>query len=178
MDTAAATEMLTSTLNGFKLSAKDVITIVDKLIAVDNIAATSVAELGDALRKTANVARESGVNFDQLVSYIAVVSSVTRKSADSIGTSFQAMFSRLENIKLGRLDEEGATLNDVEKTLARVNIKLRVNETTFRDMSDVLTDVANKWDTFNQVEQASIAQAIAGKYVPEHIVIYGNINLF
>lgn len=177
IESAQATEYLTSTLNGYKMSAEDAITVVDKLTAVDNATATSVAELATALQKTSNLAAQSGVTFDQLVSYIATVSAVTRKSADTIGTSFQAMFSRLENIKLNKVTEEGETLNDVEKVLARINIRLRENETTFRPMSNVLSDVAAKWSTLNDIEKASVGQAIAGTRQRENfIVLMNNFN--
>jgi hypothetical protein len=81
------------------------------------------------------------------------------------------MFSRLENIKLGNLDEEGASLNDVEETLAKVNIRLRENETTFRPMADVIEDVAKKWSTLNDIEKMSISQAIAGTRQRENLIV-------
>ena len=85
LDSAQATEYLTSTLNGFKLEAEDAITVVDKLISLDNAYATSAGELAEALQRTANSAQQAGFTFDEIVSYITVVSSVSRKSADSIG---------------------------------------------------------------------------------------------
>jgi hypothetical protein len=81
------------------------------------------------------------------------------------------MFSRMENIKLGNLDEEGASLNDVEETLAKVNIRLRENETTFRPMADVIEDVAKKWNTLNDIEKMSITQAIAGTRQRENLIV-------
>jgi hypothetical protein len=83
VDTADASEYLTSTLNGFQLTADDAIGVIDKLIAVDNAAATSTSELSLALSRSANMARISGVDFEHLVSYIGTVSSVTRRSAKS-----------------------------------------------------------------------------------------------
>jgi uncharacterized protein YukE len=81
MESAQATEYLTSTLNGFKLEAEDAILVVDKLIALDNQYATSAGELAEALQRTANSAQQAGFSFDEIVSYITVVSSVSRKSA-------------------------------------------------------------------------------------------------
>jgi len=88
MESAQATEYLTSILNGFKLEAKDSIGVIDKLTQLDNNYATSVAEISSALQRSANSAQQAGVTFDELASYITVVSSVTRKSSDSIGESF------------------------------------------------------------------------------------------
>lgn len=81
MESAQATEYLTSTLNGFNLKASESVGIIDKLVALDNNYATSVAEIASALQRSANSAQQAGVTFDELASYITVVSSVTRKSA-------------------------------------------------------------------------------------------------
>jgi hypothetical protein len=43
IDSAEATEYLTSTLNGFKLEAKDAESVVSRLVSLDNAYATSVS---------------------------------------------------------------------------------------------------------------------------------------
>jgi TP901 family phage tail tape measure protein len=88
IEAAQATELMTATLNGFKLSANDAMSVVDRLIALDNSYATSVAEIATALQYTAAVANQAGVNFNQMAAYITIVSSVMRISAESIGQSF------------------------------------------------------------------------------------------
>jgi hypothetical protein len=88
ISSSEATEYLTSVLNGFQLPASAAVSIIDKLVAVDNAAATSVSELSLALQRSSNSAREAGVPIERLIGYIGTVSSVTRKSASSIGESF------------------------------------------------------------------------------------------
>jgi TP901 family phage tail tape measure protein len=172
MDSAAATEALTSTLNSYKISAEDAVKVVDKLVAVDAQAATSSEELVQALRRTSSFAQLAGVDLDTLIGYIATVSSISRKSSETIGTSFQAMFSRLTNIKLGSIDEEtGQSLNDVEEVLGRLGIKLRDSEDSFRDMDEVLKDVAGRWRELSDTEKAAVSQAIAGTRQRENFVI-------
>ena len=129
IDTASATEYLTSTLNGFKLEASDAIDVVSKMVAIDNIAATSVEELSVALQRSATSAQQAGVEIDTLLSYVGTVSSVSRRSASSIGESFKTMFARMQDIKQGKLDEDGLGLSDVENALNRVGIAVRKNET-------------------------------------------------
>jgi len=164
LEAAQSTEYLTSTLNGFKLEAEDAIGVVDVLINLDNEYATSAGEISAALQRSANSAQQVGVDLEKLASIITVISSVTRKSADSIGTSLKTMFARLSAIKLGKMFEDDATnINDVEKALSLVNIKLRDSETSFRDMGDVFDDIAIKWDTMNELEQSAVSTAIAGK---------------
>jgi TP901 family phage tail tape measure protein len=155
LDSATATDDLTSTLNSYNLSANEAASVVDKLVAVDNVAATSAGELAVALRYTAAAAQESGVTLDQLISYIGVISSTSRQSAESIGQAMKTMFTRMQDIKAGKIDEDGLGINNVETALARVNIKLRDNQLNFRDMGTVLEEVAAKWNTLNEMEQAN-----------------------
>jgi TP901 family phage tail tape measure protein len=163
LESAQATEYLTSTLNGFKLEAEDAIGVVDKLIALDNAYATSAGELAEALQRTANSAQQAGFTFNELVSYIAIVSSVSRKSADSIGESFKTMSARLTNIKLGKLFEDDATtISDVEKALSLVNIRIRDTESSFRPMGEVFNEIAAKWKDMNELERSAVSGAIAG----------------
>jgi len=162
LSAAEATEKLTSTLNSFKMEADEAITIVDKLVAVDNVAATSTRELAVALRYSAAVASEAGVELDQLISYIAVVSSTTRLNAEQIGQAMKTMLTRMQDIKSGQIDSEGLGLNNVESALTRINVKLRDTATSFRPMGDVLEDIANKWGDLNDIEQANVAKAVAG----------------
>ena len=53
MDAAQATELMTATLNGFKLTAEDALSVVDKLAAVDLAFATSSEEIAVALQYVA-----------------------------------------------------------------------------------------------------------------------------
>jgi methyl-accepting chemotaxis protein len=85
MESAEATEYLTAIMAGFKLEASDMIGVLDKLVAVDNKSATSVAELSEGMKRSANSAQQVGVSIEELISYLGTVSSVSRKSAESIG---------------------------------------------------------------------------------------------
>jgi phage tail tube protein FII len=86
LDSAKATEYLTSTLNGFNIEAKDATKVVDVLVGLDNKYATSVSEIAEALSRSSNSAQQAGVSFEKLSAMITVVSSVTRKDAiDKIG---------------------------------------------------------------------------------------------
>jgi len=164
MESAESTTKLTAALNGFQLGAEDAISVVDVLINLDNEYSTSVSELTEALQASSSSAQQVGVDFNELASMITVISSVTRRSGSSIGMSMKTMFARLSAIKLGKMFEDDATdINDVEKALSLVNIKLRDSETSFRDMGDVFDDIAVKWDTMNELEQSAVSTAIAGK---------------
>jgi len=70
LESAEATDYLTSILNGFKLEAEDATEVIDKLINLDNNYATSAGEIANAMQRSANSAQQAGITFDELASYI------------------------------------------------------------------------------------------------------------
>lgn len=177
IDSAQSTEYLTSVLNGFKMETSDVMTVIDKMVAIDNAAATSVAELAEAMKRSANSASQAGVTFDELLAYIGTISSVTRKSAETIGESMKTLMSRLADIKIGDYLEDGIGVAEIEEVLNRVGVKLRENEYEFRAMGQVIADLASKWNTLSEVDQAAVAKVIAGTRQRENfLVLMNNFN--
>lgn len=174
---AEATEYLTSTLNSYKLEAKDAISVVDKLVAVDNKSATSSKEMAVALRYVAATAAESSVTLEQLISYIATMSSVTRINAESIGQSLKTMFARMNDIKAGAIDEDGLGINNVEDALSRANVALRDAQGNWRNLGDVLEELAPKWDTLDSTTQRYLSKTIAGvRQQNLFVVLMQNMN--
>lgn len=88
MDSSQSTDRLTSIMNGFKLKAEETIGVVDVLINLDNQFATSIDEISTAMKYGSNTAQQVGVDFNHLASYITVISSTTRQSAEMIGQAF------------------------------------------------------------------------------------------
>lgn len=167
IDSAAATTYLTSAMNGYKVSAEDAITIVDKLGKLDSSAAITAGGLAEGMSKTAVTANDLGVSMDRLLGYLSAIGSVTQGSMSSIGQAMKTMFSRMANVKVGKLsfeDEDGTVedLSDVETVLSKLGIKLRSSNNEFRDFGEVLDEVAGKWSDYSNVQQAAITKAFAG----------------
>ena len=164
IENADSADYLISMMKGYQVAARDSISIVDKLTSVDMSAAVSAGGLAQAMSRVSNIANNSGTSMDRLIGYIATVGEVTQKSMSEVGNSFQSIYSRMNNIKIGKFidDETGEDLSDTEAVLGKIGIKLRENESTYRDFDNVLDDVGQNWRKFNKVEQNSIAVAIAG----------------
>ncbi|HKL95145.1 MAG TPA: phage tail tape measure protein, partial [Haploplasma sp.] len=150
VDSAKATQYLTSAMKGYKLEASEVLSVIDRMASVDLSSATSIGGLAEAMSRTATGASMAGIEMDKLLGMLAVVGEVTQKSMDSIGESFKTIFARMGNVKLGKfVDEDGSDItteiNDVEKILNKVDIKLRDSATSFRNFGDVLDDVGGSW---------------------------------
>jgi len=159
-----ATDRLISTINGFNLSASNAMDIVDKLTALDLNYAASADEISTALARSSSVATQAKVSFDELAAWITTVESITRQSAESIGTAMRSIMQRMIQVKAGaKTDEFGDSLNNVDKVLQKYNIHLRDTSNNFKPLGDIIGEVANKWDTYNDAQKSQIVTAIAGQ---------------
>ncbi len=176
IESSQATEYLISSMKGFQISAQDSMKIIDKLTSVDMKAAVSAGGLAEAMSRCANIANNSGTSMDRLIGYMATVGEVTQDSMSVIGNSFKSMYSRMNNIKIGKFvdDETGESLSDTERVLNKLGIQLRDTQNTYRDFDDVLDDVGNNWRNFTQVEQNAISVAIAGTMQRERFIALMN----
>ncbi len=179
IDTSDATTYLTSALNGYRLEANQASDVVDKLSRLDSAAAITAGGLSEAMARTANTARDAGVSMDELLAYLATIGEVTQKSMSSVGESLKTVFTRMSNVKLGKIDftnDDGTTesLSDVETVLNQLDIKLRASNNEFRDFSDVLAEVGSKWTNYSDVQQAAIAKSFAGVRQQENFRVLMN----
>lgn len=168
-----STKYLTSAMKGYKVEAQDALSIVDKLSAVDMASATDVGGLAEAMSKVAVTAKDSGIEMSKLLGYIATVGEVTQADMGSVGNAFKTIFTRMSNIKAGKLeliDEDGTTelLSDVELTLKNVGIDLRKTVNDYNNFGDVFDNLAKKWDGLSEVQQSAIAKAFAGTRQTEY----------
>lgn len=172
IDSATSTQYMTSAMKGYGVAVEDTLGIVDMLSGIDLVSATDAGGLAEAMSNTAASANIAGVSMSKLLSYLATVGEVTQREMSSIGMAFKTIFARMRDIKVGAsLDEEGESLSNVESILARVDIKLRSSVGEFRDFGDVLDDVGAKWDSYSEVEQASIAKAFSGVRQQENFLV-------
>ena len=184
IESPQATEYLISSMKGFQISAEDSTRIIDKLTSVDMEAAVSAGGLAEAMSRCANIANSSGTSMDRLIGYMSTVGEATQDSMSVIGNSFKSMYSRMNNVKIGKFvdDETGESLSDTEKVLNKLGIKLRDTEDTYRNFDDVLDDVGNNWKNFTQVEQNAISAAIAGTMQRERFIAlmnnYSNVSKY
>lgn len=173
MESTEASTALTSAMKGYGIAVQDSIGIVDKLTKVDMEAAASAGDIATAMAQTAASAKQSGVSMDTLIGYITTVKEVTQDGAESVGNFLKTLFARMNNVAAGNfIDEEtGEALNDVETVLGELDIALRDTNGQFRNSSEVLDEVASRWETFDTVQQHAIATAFAGTRQQEKFLV-------
>ena len=175
LNSADATKYLTSAMKGYKVAVEDTMNVVDKLSAVDMVSATDVGGLAEGMSEVANNANMAGVSMDKLLGYLAVIGETTQSSMSEVGTSLNAVFSRMGNIKLARLKDyqnsEGVDLSNVETVLRGEGISLRESSGEFRNFGEILDEVASNWTNYSEVSQRAIASAFAGVNHMENFLV-------
>lgn len=163
MDASDATTALTASLNGYNMEAQDAMKIVDQLTTLDLKYATSSGDIANALSRVASSASAAGVPLERMEAIITVTADQTQQAAETIGRAWNSVIQRINKISAGKdVSDTGKSLNDVDKALQKVGISLRDENGIIKASSDILDEVAAKWETWNRNEQSQIATAIAG----------------
>ena len=103
----------------------------------------------------------------------------------------KTVYSRFQNIAAGKFvaaqsdiesenynEDNWENLNDVEKALGALGIKIRDSVDNFRNFDDVIDEIASKWSSFSDVQQSGIATALAGTRQRENVItMFENFDL-
>lgn len=176
-DLSTAVDQLTSTMNAFGMTGDDAANVVDVFANMAGKTATDVEELATAMARTASIAKNAGMTFEQTTAFIATMEETTRLSAETIGNSMKSIIARFQKLKADpeSLLEDGVNANDVEKALKKANVALRDTEGNFRNIGDVIMELSAKWDTLDTNTQKYIATMAAGTQQSSNfIALVGN----
>lgn len=172
-------EYLTSVWNSYQVGADELERYVDIMANLGAKTATSLEEIATSMQKVAATANTVGVSMEQVSSIIATVSSVTRESAESIGTSYKTIFARIGDLKLGNVDEDGIGLGQVSSQLDAIGVKILDESGNLREMGDIIIDLGTKWQTMNQAQKTAVAQVVAGKrQYTQLMALFENWDMF
>ena len=171
IEAGQATTYLTSMIKGFKLEAADAVNIVDKLTAVDMEAAVSAGGIAAAMQNVATTAQIAGLSLDKTIGYISTIIETTQRDPSSVGMGMRTILARYGNVKAGVFtkmtgmessDADLENINDIEKVLGKVGIRIRENAQEFRSFGDVIDELSLKWQKYDSVTKNAIATAMAG----------------
>ena len=171
MDMNQSVTALTSVMKGFRIEAADSMDIVDKLTQLDAKYATTAGDIATALSRTSAVAREAGLDLDQTAAALTTMIDVSQQDASSVGNAFRTILARYGNVKATAftslvgdsddVDDTNNSINDTEKVLGAIGIKIRSSSSDMRDFDDVMDELADKWVTLTDVEKNAVSTALA-----------------
>lgn len=163
MDMGQSVTALTSVMKGFRIEATNSMDVVDKLTQLDAKYATTAGDIATALSRTSAVAREAGLNLDQTAAALTTMIDVSQQDAGSVGNAFRTILARYGNVKATAftslvgdsedIDDANGSINDTEKVLGAIGIKIRSSSSDMRDFDDVMDELADKWVTLTDVEK-------------------------
>lgn len=153
---------MTAIWNNFDDGTKSLEYYGDVMTKLGAATAASSAEIAEGLEKFASIGETVGLSYEYATSAIATVVDKTRQSADTVGTAFKTIFSRLQGLQLGETLEDGTDLNKYSSALMSVGISIKDANGELKDMDVILDEMGAKWKTLHRDEQMALAQTVAG----------------
>ena len=157
-----ASQQLTAIWNNFDNGSKSLEHYADVLVKLGSETASSSEEISKGMQKFAAIGNTVGLSYEYAASALATVTATTRESADTVGTSFRTLFSRLQGLNLGQTLEDGTTLNKYSKALNTIGVRIKETNGDMKSMNVILDEIGAKWGNLNKDTQIALAQSIGG----------------
>jgi TP901 family phage tail tape measure protein len=129
-DVATATDVLTSTLNGFKLESSDAAGTMDKLITIQNNGKIVLGQLSTVMGDVADISNSLGLDLDNVGAALSTIT-MSGTPAAQAGTRLKAMFAELS--------KEGTTAYDTFQKITGESFKEFI--TKGGNLSDALQEM-------------------------------------
>ena len=133
------------------------------------MAAISAGNLAEGLARVSTTAQQAGLSLDETAAMVTTITEVTQRDASTAGEALRTLISRYSNVKAGvftsmgeEAEETSGNINDIEKVLGKLGIRIRTSGTEMRSIEDVLDELAEKWGTLDDVSRNAVASAFAG----------------
>lgn len=160
---------LISTLKGFGKDADEALSIVDKINQVANTQPIDTAGLFAGLERSASSMSAANNTLEQTISLITAANSVVQ-DPDSIGTAYKTISMRIRGatteLSEAGLDTEGmaeSTAKLREEIMSLSGVDIMLDKNNFKSTYDILDELATKWSSLTDIQQASVTELIAGK---------------
>lgn len=148
-------------------SEKELMAVMDGLNEITNRNATDMDKLATGMTVAATYFAESGESIQTFSALMGAGTAITQRSGAEIGRALKAITMNIRQVR-GET-EDGELINDESIAKAAAALKDFAGISTMENgelrlTSDVLDELADKWDTLSQVQQSAIAEALGGKY--------------
>lgn len=163
-----ASKFIIATDKAFKLggSYKELMTIIDGLDNITNKNATDMGKLTEGMTVAGSVFAESGESVEVFAALLGTATSATQRSGSEVGRALRTILMNLRQIRGETEDGElidGESIAAASKALKDYAGISTMENGQLRKASDVLTELAEKWDTLTDTQKAAISEAVAGK---------------
>lgn len=171
VDDATAVSDLVTAMKAFNIEASDSIEIADSLNALGNKFATSSADLGEGLSKSASAMKTAGSDMHETLAMLTGGAEITQ-SAGEFGNFLKVASMRIRGMK-GELEQLGEEVDESVDSISKVQTQIlnlthgQVNifdsAGEFRDYYKIMEDIASIHDDLSSTEQATLDEILFGK---------------
>jgi TP901 family phage tail tape measure protein len=138
LDAAEAVKGLTAAVLSFNQVGLDYETVVNKLAAVDTKFAVSSKDLIEGISRSASVAQEAGVSFDELTALITTLQEKTARGGAVIGNALKTIFQRVQTTEnLDYIRNLGIAVNDVSGDILPATTIIKKLADEFQNLDSV-----------------------------------------
>lgn len=155
-------DYMTAIWNNFEDGSHTIEYYADVLAKLGAETASSSDEIAAGLEKFSSVAETVGLSYEYATSALTTITATTRQSADVVGTALKTLFSRIQDLELGKTLEDGTTIGTYSEALEKVGINIKNQNGELKKMDDILDEMGNKWSTLSKDQQVALAQSVAG----------------
>jgi len=173
-----ATKALTSTLKGFNMDASESRHIIDALNEVSNNFAINTDDLAEGLRRTAGVMAQSNTSFEETIGLITGAQE-SLQQIEKVSSGLITISTRLRKVGESTEDVNGLTVKLDEAFRKYTDGAVRIEDAngSMRSTYDILTDLAQVWDTLDDKSQAYLGFLASGtRQTPVLNSLMSNLN--
>ncbi len=150
ISSAEATAYLTATYKAFGLTISDLPSKLDYLNALSNRYNVTNKDLFEGISRTASVAKQAGLEFEDLAGIITVVTAATGRPGQEIGNALKFILNR-------------ARTPEVMKNLQKeFDIDITGPSGDVKKFSDILADLAAIYPGLSRLEKARLNDIVSG----------------
>ena len=163
-----ASKFIIATDKAYKLggSYEDLMKIIDGLDNITNRNATDMQKMTEGMTVAGSVFAESGESVETFAALLGTATANTQRSGSEVARGLRTILMNLRQIRGETEDGElidGESIANAAKALKDYAGISTMENGQLRKASDVLADLAGKWDTLNETQRAAISEAVAGK---------------
>lgn len=139
--------------------------IIDGMNEVTNKSANDMQALTDAITVAGSVFANAGESAQTYTAMVGTVVASTQRSGSEVGRGLRTIAMNIRQIK-GELEDgeiiDEKSISDAAAALHSVGVSVSENG-ELRKVSDVLTDLAKRWNDLTTAEQSYVSSTLAGK---------------
>lgn len=171
VDNDTAVNNMVTAMEAFNIKASDSITIVDKLYKLGHEYATSTADLGDGLSRSASAMAASGTDINKTLAMLTGGAEITQ-NASEFGNFLEISSMRIRGMKeeLEALGEEfDKTVDSISKVQTQIlnhtggKVNIFDDKGNLRDYYDIMKDISKVYDDLSDSNKADLSEILFGK---------------